>query len=1273
MPGSIWQIAVDVGGTFCDIVARTPLDETRTHKLLSSGRVKGAVTRGAGTTTIVDARRRNDPDGFWRGWRCVLLDDRGHATLEARVERFDADSGTLHLDQTCRSAARPGAAYELIGEDEAPIVGIRYVMELRPGVPIPACAVRLGTTRATNALLERRGAKTALAITAGFGDLLSIGDQTRPRLFDLDIRKSAPLHKMVVEVQERIDSDGNVIAPLQVDRATEALRALRAEGFESLAICLMNAYRNPAHEETLARLARRVGFSHVSVSTALASRQGFLPRAENCVTDAYLGPSFRDYVSGIAAALPEGSLRLMTGGGGLVAVERFSGAMSIMSGPAGGLVGAADIARQTGYPEVIAFDMGGTSTDVSRFGGAFEYQNDTRIAGARIVTPVLAVETVAAGGGSVCAFDGFRFCVGPESAGNDPGPACYGHNGPLTLTDANLHLGRIHERHFPFPLDRNAVARRFAVLGEEVTASTGRAMTADEMAEGFLEIANANMAEAIRRITIERGIDVREHALVCFGGAGGQHACAVACRLDIATIVVPPNGGVLSAHGIAVADVKRIVERPVHSVHSGSLDADLAREFAEMEEEGRRALIGEGVPPERIDCIRWLDVRYAGEGSTLAVPADDAVRRFEFLHRRRFGYVHAGRAIVVVSARIEAIGGTDKPTAPTAEPIHRAAPAAETASVVFSGRSVATSLHDRAALRAGDRFEGPAIVTDTTSTLVVEPGWLGTVAETGSIVLARSAGAGLTELRSTEADPVGLELFDRRFSAIAEQMGAALRRTAMSTNVKERLDYSCAVFNREGELIANAPHIPVHLGSMGACVKAVMEDMPDIGPQDVVVTNDPFRGGTHLPDITVVSPVFLNDAPAFFVASRAHHAEIGGVQPGSMPPGSTDLSQEGVLIQCFKVVDGGSERFDALRQVLALAPHPSRCPDENVADIVAQIAANRAGAEALHTLVEQHGWFVVDAFTKHVRDAAAAKMRRAIRKLPDGEFNRSEWLDNGAAIRVRIVVNGERATVDFTGTSGTLPGNLNATRAIATSAVLYCFRCLIDEDIALNAGVLEPIDLIVPPSLLNPETRGAAVAGGNVETSQRIVDCILGALGVVAASQGTMNNIVFGNERFAYYETICGGSGAGPTFDGAHAVHTHMTNTRMTDPEILEARYPVRLHRFVIRHGSGGRGRHCGGDGCIREIEFLERLELSMITQRRTTQPSGLDGGDPGAAGVNRVLRSSGAEERLGPIAHVVVHPGDRLIIETPGGGGFGPATERPRNVDEACRGLGGH
>jgi len=1352
-----WEFWIDVGGTFTDCVALRPDGSLRTHKLLSSGVYKGRVTEGSTPTAIVDPLRRADPPEFFRGWRLALLrgDGRVARSGETRpcgeserrddicVCAFDAAAGRIELARP--AASEPGMSYELRCDEPAPVVGIRWLLGKRLDEPIGPVRVRLGTTRGTNALLERQGAATAFVTTAGFADLLLIGDQTRPRLFELNIRKPPPLYREVVELDERMDARGRVLRPLDEAGARQKLERLRVAGVQTLAICLLNSYRNPAHEERIAAMAREFGFEHVSISSELSPLQRILPRAQTTVIDAYLAPVIAGYVRELRARLPGADIRLMTSAGSLVDATAFVAKDSILSGPAAGVVGAAHVAKAAGFERAIGFDMGGTSTDVSRYDGQLERRYEMEIedratrGSTRIVGQMLAIETVAAGGGSICDFDGIKPIVGPRSAGADPGPACYGRGGPLCLTDVNLYLGRITQELFPFPLDRAAVEQRLRQSIEQIKHATGRRYDPLELAAGYVAIANAHMAAAIRKVSIRRGYDPREYVLVSFGGAGGQHACAIARELGMPSILFHPLAGVLSAYGIGMAGIVRFASRDVGRTLSDAALDELRSLFEELEARLRREVEAEGVPRERIaPARRLLELRYTGQDATLTVPEppDGHWRReFERLHQQLYGFTYPGREIEVFAARLEVHGVP--PSLPRPErPEHtsvagpaRSAPSPHCfADVYCNGGLRRTPVYLRDELRRGERFEGPALVLETTGTIVVEPGWSAEATERGDIVLTDalkrpSPPSGRASARTTAAtshgrrkraahahvaatapsdrpDPITLELFNHHFAAVAEQMGATLQRTALSTNVKERLDFSCAVYDAGGELVAHAPHIPVHIGAMGACVKHLIREtqaggaLGPLRPGEVYVTNDPYRGGSHLPDVTVITPVFdeRGQRGLFFVANRAHHAEIGGIAPGSMPPASRNLAEEGVLIRLMRLVTkGGGDATDSrearsfsigddeLRRILATAPYPSRAVDTNLADIHAQIAANQRGVLLLREMVTRWGLQPVQAYMRHIRDAAETKMRAALGRLRPGEYRFTDYLDDGAPIAVRITVADGRvlatggprglkpaarsATIDFTGTGPVLASNLNATPAIVASAVLYCFRCLMDEDIPLNAGVLAPLRIVLPEScLLNPPAADdprdcPAVAGGNVETSQRIVDCIFGALRVVAASQGTMNNLAFGQERFGYYETIGGGAGAGPHFDGADAVHTHMTNTRLTDAEVLEDRYPVRLRRFATRRGSGGRGAHRGGDGIVREIEFLEALNVSLLTQRRTRRPYGLAGGEPGAAGRNLLVPASssgGGVIELPSLGQFAVRPGDVLVIETPGGGGCG-------------------
>lgn len=1273
-----WEFFIDVGGTFTDVVARRPDGKLVTHKLLSSSAVRGVAEQGSTSTCVQDSRRIGDPEDFWTGYLVTLLGRHpaspsvnmgaGASAPTSRVSGFDSDTGRLFLETPLEPLGPEICAYELRSEEEAPVLAIRYLMGIGLHDPIGPVEVRLGTTRATNALLERKGARVALVTTKGFADILKIGNQDRPRLFELNIRKRDELTKSVVEIDERLSATGEILRSPDEEAVRAQLEGIKASGIEALAICLMHAHVNPVHEDIIASVAESVGFGHLSASSRVARLEKLVPRGDTTVVDAYLAPVIQGHVASLRRSMPEANVKLMSSSGGLVPADAAAGKDTILSGPAGGVVGCRHVARAAGFARTIGFDMGGTSTDVSRIDEPpheFEYQHETVKAGVRIMTPMLAVETVAAGGGSICGFDGQKLTVGPESAGADPGPACYGRGGPLTVTDMNVFLGRVVPEHFPFRLDRPIVEHKLGTLCEEVSAATGSRLGPVELADGFIKIANANMTSAIKRISMAKGYDVREYVLTTFGGAGAQHACAMARMLGMSRVLCSPFAGVLSAVGIGVADIKRIGQRSVNQPLDAKAATALEPVFQSITDKLWDTMISEGIDPSSLSSpVCTTDMCYAGQSTLITVPVDalsQARERFEGLHRQLYGYCHEGREIEIRVVRVELTARSAHLATKISGRAARQAAARRTTAMVVNGRQQTVPLYMRSELGTGERFTGPAIVIEDTSTIVVEPGWEAAVADTGDIVLTDIEAAPTHEAVSVEVDPIQLELFNNQFVSVAEQMGTTLRRTALSVNVKERLDFSCAVFTPEGDLVVNAPHIPVHLGGMSNCVKALMEDVGRFVPGDVYITNDPYREGSHLNDVTVITPVHdERHNLLFFVASRAHHAEIGGTRPGSMPPDSTSLAEEGVVIRAFPWIRNGKPQHEQLLALLVESPFPSRAPNENLADITAQVAANQRGVRELEGMIGRYGVDVVHGYMRHIQVAAEKKMRKALTRLSDGVHRFEDYLDDGSPIRLAVTIEGDRATLDFSGTGPVLAGNLNANRAIVTSAMLYCLRCLIEEDIPLNAGVLAPITLVLPECLLNPPGSAdpgkcPAVVGGNVETSQRIVDCVFGALSTVAASQGTMNNLLMGNERFGYYETICGGAGAGPGFDGADAVHTNMTNTRLTDPEVLEAQVPVRLVRFAIRRGSGGNGRYRGGCGVVRELEFLEPLDVSILSQRRTAAPYGLHGGETGKSGCN-LLRRAGSKdvEVLPPIAHVAVRPGDRLTIETPGGGGWG-------------------
>lgn len=1160
-----WEFWVDRGGTFTDIVARTPEGAIVTHKLLSE-----------------------DP-------------------------------------------ARPG---------DAATAGIRTLLGLSEGDALPPIAgVRMGTTVATNALLERRGSRTALAITRGFGDALRIGYQARPRLFDLDIRLPEPLYEQVIEIDERVGADGSVVRALDEARAAADFAAARAAGCEAVAIVLMHGWRFTVHEARLAGLARAAGFAQVSVSHEVAPLIKLIGRGDTCVVDAYLSPVLRRYVDGVAAGLANTPLLFMQSNGGLAAASAFRGRDAVLSGPAGGIVGMVRTGTAAGFDRLIGFDMGGTSTDVSHYGGTFERTTETEIAGVRLRVPMLAIHTVAAGGGSICRFDGERLRVGPGSAGAVPGPAAYGRGGPLTVTDCNVLLGRLDPKHFPAlfgaggkqRLDVVAVRAGFDAL----SAETG--LTPVALAEGYLAIAVEHMARAIRQISVAKGHDVSGYVLACFGGAGGQHACRVASALGMNRVMIHPLAGVLSAYGIGAADVRAVAQA---SVAAGD---DLERLAARLEERARADLAAQGVALERVAILAQAGVRYAGTDATLDVPFGGDLRAaFENQHRARFGFVADG-AIEVATLVVEAIGTTLGQDAAVAVP---AGPP------VWLGEGAAGPVWDRATLPAGWAAEGPAVVVDASGTTVVEAGWQVEIDALGNLMLSPTGEVARAASDAT-VDPVRLELFANRFMGIAEEMGLALQTTAYSVNIKERLDFSCALFDMSGQLIANAPHMPVHLGSMGDSIRAVIAGADTMGRGDVWMLNAPFNGGTHLPDITVVMPVFDGeDTPAWFVAARGHHADVGGITPGSMPPGSRSLADEGVLFDTVPLVRAGVFQEADIRARLIAGG--ARNPDQNIGDLKAQVAACARGSAELARAVAEHGRATIDAYMRHVLDNAESAVRRVIDRLSHGDF--AYEMDSGAVVQVAVRIDRQAraAKVDFTGTSPQQPDNFNAPRSVTRAAVLYAFRCLVGDEIPLNDGCLRPVTIVIPDGCMLSPDRTAAVVAGNVETSQVVTDALFGALGACAAAQGTMNNFTFGNDRVQYYETIAGGAGAGPGFAGASAVQTHMTNSRLTDPEVLETRFPVRLESFAVRRGSGGAGAWRGGDGVVRRVRALEPLTAGVLSNRRRVPPFGLAGAGDGAAGTNAVERVDCRSETLGATATVELAAGDVFAIHTPGGGGYG-------------------
>lgn len=1248
--------------------------------------------------------------------------------MQGRGWQFWVDRGGTFTDIVARRPDGGLVTHKLLSENparyaDAAVAGVRELLGLRAGAPIPAEgieAVRMGTTVATNALLERKGDRTLLVITKGFGDALRIGYQNRPRIFDRHIVLPELLYERVIEVDERIQADGTVLTPPDLDALADSLRRAYDDGIRALAVVCLHSHLHPAHEQAIGKLAEHIGFPQISLSSEVSPLMKLVPRGDTAVVDAYLSPVLRRYVDAVAADMvgvgPDLSgsestqrgvrLMFMQSNGGLAEAGHFRGKDAILSGPAGGIVGMARMSQLAGFDKVIGFDMGGTSTDVSHFAGDYERVFHTQVAGVRLRAPMLAIHTVAAGGGSILHFDGSRYRVGPDSAGADPGPACYRGGGPLTVTDANVMLGRIQPAHFPAvfgpsgvePLDAAVVARRFDELAAEIRASTGDDRAPEDVAEGYLQIAVANMANAVKRISVEKGHDVTEYVLTTFGGAGGQHACAVADSLGIRTVLVPPMAGVLSALGIGLADTTAMREQSVEAPLEPATMDRLHEVASSLESAARTELLDEDVPADRIRITRRAHLRY--DGTDTAVPvtlADPDTMRSEFetSYRKTYSFL-MDRPLIVEAISVEAVGLTDQPdlthipssASPSPYPTsphppggraHASLPAGtdnsgevdlacgqpdelstgETTVRLYAGGSWRRApLYLRERMRPGQAVIGPAIIAEANATTVVDDGWTARMTADGHLIAERviapdEAGVGI------EADPVLLEIFNNLFMSIAEQMGTALESTAQSVNIRERLDFSCALFAPDGSLIANAPHIPVHLGSMGTSVKEVIRRRGDqMRRGDVYAVNDPYHGGTHLPDVTVITPVFdrAGERILFFVAARGHHAEIGGLTPGSMPANSREVHEEGVLFDNWLLAQDGRFRQEETLALLTGAPYPSRNPETNLADLRAQIAANAKGVEEVGKMIDHFGLDVVQAYMKHVQDNAEEAVRRVIEALDDGECRYE--MDSGAVICVRISVDraARSATLDFTGTSPQLDTNFNAPSSVVTAAVLYVFRTLVADDIPLNDGCLRPLRIVIPPrSMLSPEYPAAIVAG-NVETSQAITGALYAALGVQAEGSGTMNNITFGNASHQYYETVGSGAGAGDGFAGASVVQTHMTNSRLTDPEVLEWRFPVLLEEFAIRRGSGGAGRWHGGDGAVRRIRFQEPMTVSTLSGHRRVPPYGLAGGSPGALGANKVERTDGDVVSMAGSDSVDVAPGDLLVVETPGGGGYGTA-----------------
>ncbi len=1204
------------------------------------------------------------------------------ANSAAQQWQFWIDRGGTFTDIVGRRPDGTLVTHKLLSENpehyrDAALQGIRELLGVAGAARVPSArisAVKMGTTVATNALLERKGERTALAITCGFADALRIAYQNRPKIFARHIVLPEMLYERVVEIDERVDAQGQVLTTLDLGAARKGLQAAHDAGIRSLAIVFMHGYRYPAHERAVAELARAIGFTQVSTSHEVSPLMKLVSRGDTTVVDAYLSPILRRYVDRVASELGDVRLMFMQSNGGLTDAHRFQGKDAILSGPAGGVVGAVETATKSGFAKVIGFDMGGTSTDVMHYDGEYERTFETLVAGVRMRAPMMHIHTVAAGGGSILFFDGARFRVGPESAGANPGPACYRRGGPLSVTDANVMVGKIQPAFFrrvfgphgDQPLDDEIVRRKFATLAREIKEKTGSDRTPEEVADGFLKIAVENMANAIKQISVQRGYDVTEYTLNCFGGAGGQHACLVADALGMTTVYIHPLAGVLSAYGMGLADQRVMRERAIELTLDDAAVPEAAGVLDQLAADGVAEMRRQGVPEPRIEVRRRVLVRYAGTDTPMLVDfADRAgiVEAFEAAHQQQYGFFMPEKAHVIEAASVEVVGRSEPSVeAPPPEAVEAAPEALARVAMFTEGERHQTPLFDRDKLAPGQAIDGPAIIIDANATTVIEPGWRASVTALNHLVLERIVAKRRQAAIGTTVDPVMLEVFNNLFMSIAEQMGVTLGNTAYSVNIKERLDYSCALFAADGALIANAPHMPVHLGSMGECVRTVIRERTGtMKPGDVYVLNAPYNGGTHLPDITVVTPVFHTDNKTilFYVGSRGHHADVGGITPGSMPPDSRVVEEEGVLLDDEMLVEQGRFREKEISALFVGAKYPARNLHQNLADLRAQVAANEKGVQELRRMVEHFGLDTVQAYMKHVQDNAEEQVRRVLDVLKDGSF--AYEMDDGSVIKVAISIDkkARRARIDFTGTSPQRPTNYNAPSAVCRAAVLYVFRTLVDDDIPMNEGCLKPLDIVIPDGSMLCPRYPAAVVAGNVETSQCITDALYGALGVMAGAQGTMNNFTFGNDRHQYYETICGGSGAGNGFDGTSAVHTHMTNSRLTDPEVLEWRFPVILESFAINRGSGGAGQWRGGDGTIRRVRFREKMTAVILANHRRIRPFGLAGGEPGRAGRNWVERTDGTRVELTACDKAEMDPGDVFVIETPSGGGYGPPAAR--------------
>lgn len=1258
-----FELYIDTGGTFTDCLSKDHKGKTLRRKVLSNGSIRGSIIQWQNKRELTIRELWKLEKDILAGYTFKLL-NRDHPDI--KIVTFDPDTKVLKLDKPLPVDLEGfKGGFELRTGEEAPVLGARLISESSLSEKIPVHLIKLGSTKGTNALLERKGSDTVFFVTKGFKDLLEIRYQQRPDIFARNIQKPIPLYKKVIEVKERIDAQGKIIEGIDIDDLkTEITRLSRNEHFDSAAVAFMNSYKNPEHEQFLENILRESGFHSVSISSRLSSLIKYIPRAETTVVNAYLDAIIQDYLDNISEKIHAKDFFVMTSAGGLVRKGKFHPKDSLLSGPAGGVVGAAAVGKLAGYNKIISFDMGGTSTDVSRISDKFDYSFELELGDAKIFSPALSIETVAAGGGSICYYDGFKLSVGPHSAGAYPGPACYGAGGPLTITDINLLSGRLDAKQFGIPIFQDESLKKINELIDEIFSRSGEKRKKEDLIEGFLRIANEIMAGAIRKVSVSKGYKPADHVLVAFGGAGGMHASAIADLLHIHTILLPRDAGLLSAYGISRARIERIAEKQVLLPYSQVI-GELPGYFHELDEMAMTMIREEGVDEDKAMIReRYAYIRFLGQDSVLEISwsaKEDLILGFKERYVQVFGHWSENEEIEIESIRVISSSLEEKEIR-SLNTSNEHYPDPEYYIRSYSaGKWIESPVYFRKNLIPDSIIDGYALILDEFSTWLIEEDWTLRMDAAGTGIMKKK------EIQSSKAagesiesfDEIELELFTNRFMSVAMNMGSMLQRTSVSVNVKERLDFSCALLNEKGELVANAPHIPVHLGSLGVCVRELASKF-DMAPGDTIITNHPAYGGSHLPDITLVTPVFTSDRNLVgYVVNRAHHAEIGGKMPASMPPDAVNLAEEGVVIPPTYLLKNYQSDWKKIREILSGSKYPSRAVDENIADLNAALAANRTGERELLALVEEHGYEKVRNYMRLLEQYADMKMRETLGSIPNGNYQSTEYLDDGTPLKVSIDIAENSCRIDFTSTGKVHPGNMNATRAIVNGVVIYVLRLLINENIPLNDGLLKPVELIIPEGMLNPAFSDdpehcPAIVGGNVELSQRLTDTLLKPFNILACSQGTMNNVLFGNEKFSYYETICGGCGAGDGFHGASAVHHHMTNTRITDPEIMEYRYPLRLLRFEIRKNSGGKGKYSGGDGVIREILFHESVSLSVLTQHRSQKPYGLKGGLSGLNGEQYVIRSGGDRINLKSIDGTEIHAGDIFIIKTPGGGGYG-------------------